>query len=97
MQLRSALISVYSKDGLEPIIRRLHELGVVLYSTGGTQSYIQKLGIPVIGVDTLTGYPSILDGRVKPCTLPCLVACWPAANPTTWPSWSSTASPKSTV
>jgi len=65
MQLRSALISVYSKDGLEPIIRRLHELNVVLYSTGGTQSYIQKLGIPVIGVDTLTGYPSILDGRVK--------------------------------
>jgi len=64
-QVRSALISVYSKDGLEPIIRRLHELGVVLYSTGGTQSYIQKLGIPVIGVDTLTGYPSILDGRVK--------------------------------
>jgi len=65
MQIRSALISVYSKDGLEPIIRRLHELNVVLYSTGGTQAYIQKLGIPVIGVDTLTGYPSILDGRVK--------------------------------
>jgi phosphoribosylaminoimidazolecarboxamide formyltransferase / IMP cyclohydrolase len=65
MQIRSALISVYSKDGLEPIIRRLHELNVALYSTGGTQAYIQKLGIPVTGVDTLTGYPSILDGRVK--------------------------------
>ncbi|MBP6826419.1 MAG: bifunctional phosphoribosylaminoimidazolecarboxamide formyltransferase/IMP cyclohydrolase [Saprospiraceae bacterium] len=65
MQLRSALISVYSKDGLEPIIRRLHELNVQLYSTGGTQSYIQKLGIPVTPVETLTGYPSILDGRVK--------------------------------
>lgn len=65
MQIRSALISVYSKDGLEPIIRRLHELDVVLYSTGGTQSYIQKLGIPVTAVETLTGYPSILDGRVK--------------------------------
>lgn len=65
MQIRSALISVYSKDGLEPIIRRLHELNVVLYSTGGTQSYIQKLGIPVTAVETLTGYPSILDGRVK--------------------------------
>lgn len=64
-QLRSALISVYSKDGLEPIIRRLHELGVVLYSTGGTQSFIEKLGIPVTAVETLTGYPSILDGRVK--------------------------------
>ncbi len=65
MQLRSALVSVYSKDGLEPIIRRLHELGVHLYSTGGTQSYIQKLGIPVTSVESLTGYPSILDGRVK--------------------------------
>jgi phosphoribosylaminoimidazolecarboxamide formyltransferase/IMP cyclohydrolase len=65
VQIRSALISVYSKDGLEPIIRRLHDLGVQLYSTGGTQSYIQKLGIPVTAVETLTGYPSILDGRVK--------------------------------
>ncbi len=65
MHLRSALISVYSKDGLEPIILRLHELGVQLYSTGGTQSYIEKLGIPVTAVETLTGFPSILDGRVK--------------------------------
>lgn len=61
----SALVSVYSKDGLEPIIRRLHALGVALYSTGGTQSYIEKLGIPVTAVESLTGYPSILDGRVK--------------------------------
>ncbi len=65
MQIRSALISVYSKDGLEPIIRRLHELGVQLYSTSGTQTYIQKLGIPATPVESLTGYPSILDGRVK--------------------------------
>lgn len=65
MQIRSALISVYSKDGLEPIIRRLHELGVQLYSTGGTQTYIQKLGIQATPVESLTGYPSILDGRVK--------------------------------
>jgi len=63
--MRSALISVYSKEGLDPIIRRLHALGVTLYSTGGTQSYISKLGIPVVGVESLTGYPSILDGRVK--------------------------------
>ena len=63
--LKSALISVYSKDGLEPIIRKLHQLGVQLYSTGGTQSYIEKLGIPVTAVESLTGYPSILDGRVK--------------------------------
>lgn len=65
MQLRSALISVFSKDGLEPIIKRLHELGVQLYSTGGTQSFIENLGIPVTAVETITGYPSILDGRVK--------------------------------
>ncbi|MBL7795088.1 MAG: bifunctional phosphoribosylaminoimidazolecarboxamide formyltransferase/IMP cyclohydrolase [Saprospiraceae bacterium] len=64
-KIRSALVSVYSKDGLEPIIRRLHELGVALYSTGGTQSYIEKLGIPVTAVESLTGYPSILNGRVK--------------------------------
>jgi phosphoribosylaminoimidazolecarboxamide formyltransferase / IMP cyclohydrolase len=63
--MRSALISVYSKEGLEPIIRRLHALGVTLYSTGGTQTYIQKLDIPVVAVESLTGYPSILDGRVK--------------------------------
>lgn len=64
-KIRSALLSVYSKDGLEPIIRRLHELNVVLYSTGGTQTYIEKLGIPSTPVEQLTGYPSILDGRVK--------------------------------
>ena len=63
--LRSALISVFSKDGLEPVIRRLHELNVTLYSTGGTQAYIEKLGIPVTSVESLTGFPSILDGRVK--------------------------------
>lgn len=64
-KLRSALISVYSKDGLEPILRELHQRGVQLYSTGGTQTFIEKLGIPAIAVETLTGYPSILDGRVK--------------------------------
>jgi len=63
--IQSALISVYSKDGLDPIIRQLHTLGVKLYSTGGTQAYIQKMDIPVTAVETLTGYPSILDGRVK--------------------------------
>jgi phosphoribosylaminoimidazolecarboxamide formyltransferase/IMP cyclohydrolase len=64
-KLRSALISVYSKDGLEPVIRRLQALGVALYSTGGTQAYLEKLGVPVTSVESLTGYPSILDGRVK--------------------------------
>lgn len=63
--IRSALISVYSKEGLEPLARRLHALGATIYSTGGTQSYLEKLDIPVISVESLTGYPSILDGRVK--------------------------------
>lgn len=63
--IRSALVSVYAKEGLEPIIRRLHALQVTLYSTGGTQAYIEQLGIPVTPVESLTGYPSILDGRVK--------------------------------
>lgn len=65
MRIRSALVSVYSKDGLDPIIRRMHELGIQLFSTGGTQLYIQKLGIPVTAVEAITGYPGILDGRVK--------------------------------
>jgi phosphoribosylaminoimidazolecarboxamide formyltransferase/IMP cyclohydrolase len=63
--IKTALISVYSKDGLDPIIHQLHAFGIQLYSTGGTQAYIQKLGIPVTSVESLTGYPSILDGRVK--------------------------------
>ncbi len=64
-KIQSALISVYYKDGLEPIIRLLHQQGVMLYSTGGTQSFIEELGIPVIAVEDLTGYPSIFGGRVK--------------------------------
>lgn len=64
-KIQSALLSVYHKDGLEPLVRRLHELGVVLYSTGGTQQFIESLGLPVIAVESLTSYPSILDGRVK--------------------------------
>jgi len=64
-QVKSALISVYHKDGLEPIVRNLHGLGVKLYSTGGTQSFLESLGLPVTAVETVTGFPSILDGRVK--------------------------------
>ncbi|MEQ8414669.1 MAG: bifunctional phosphoribosylaminoimidazolecarboxamide formyltransferase/IMP cyclohydrolase [Imperialibacter sp.] len=64
-KITSALISVYYKDGLEPIIRQLHSLGVKLYSTGGTQSFIEKLGIKVTPVESLTAYPSIFGGRVK--------------------------------
>jgi len=63
--IKSALISVFYKDGLEPIVRKLNELGATLYSTGGTQSFIEQLGIPCISVESVTGYPSILGGRVK--------------------------------
>lgn len=63
--IQSALISVFAKDGLEPIVRRLHELHVQIYSTGGTEDFIKNLGIPVIPVEDITSYPSILGGRVK--------------------------------
>ena len=63
--ISSALISVFYKDGLEPLVRLLHEQRVKLYSTGGTQSFIEQLGIPVTAVEDLTGYPSIFGGRVK--------------------------------
>ncbi|MDA9339309.1 bifunctional phosphoribosylaminoimidazolecarboxamide formyltransferase/IMP cyclohydrolase, partial [Flavobacteriaceae bacterium] len=59
------LISVFDKDGLEPIVNKLNELGVKIYSTGGTESYLRKIGIPVFKVEDVTGYPSILGGRVK--------------------------------
>lgn len=64
-KIKSALISVFYKDGLETIINLLSELDVTIYSTGGTQSFIEKLGINVIPVENLTSYPSILGGRVK--------------------------------
>ena len=63
--IQSALISVFSKDGLAPIVRRLHEQNVTLYSTGGTEDFIKNLGIPVVAVEEVTSYPSILGGRVK--------------------------------
>jgi phosphoribosylaminoimidazolecarboxamide formyltransferase/IMP cyclohydrolase len=64
-QIKSALISVYNKENLEPIIRKLNELGVTIYSTGGTKDFIENLGIAAISVESLTNYPSILSGRVK--------------------------------
>jgi phosphoribosylaminoimidazolecarboxamide formyltransferase/IMP cyclohydrolase len=63
--IKNALVSVFYKDNLGPVIQRLHELGVGLYSTGGTQKFIEELGIPVTPVEQLTSYPSILGGRVK--------------------------------
>lgn len=64
-KIQSALISVYYKDRLEPIIRLLHAHGVKLYSTGGTQRFIESLEVPVTAVEDLTSYPSIFGGRVK--------------------------------
>lgn len=64
-KIQSALISVYDKEGLDPIVKTLQEQGVEIISTGGTQAYIEKLGISVTPVEELTDYPSILGGRVK--------------------------------
>ena len=64
-KIQAALISVFYKDGLEPIVEELNRLGITIYSTGGTQQFIEKLNIPVVPVESLTSYPSILGGRVK--------------------------------
>lgn len=64
-QIKRALVSVYHKDKLDIIIEKLHSLGVEFISTGGTQSFIESLDIPCSAVENLTGYPSILGGRVK--------------------------------
>ena len=64
-KINSALISVFYKDGLDSIVKKLHEYGVKIYSTGGTQKFIEELNIPVTSVESLTGFPEILGGRVK--------------------------------
>lgn len=64
-KIKTALVSVYHKDGLDDILRKLDSLGVKLLSTGGTRSFIESLGIPCTGVEDVTEYPSILGGRVK--------------------------------
>ena len=63
--IKSALISVFHKDGLAPIVQKLTDLNVTIYSTGGTEKFIKELGINVVPVDEVTSYPSILGGRVK--------------------------------
>jgi phosphoribosylaminoimidazolecarboxamide formyltransferase/IMP cyclohydrolase len=63
--IKSALISVFHKDGLAPIVKKLEELGVTIYSTGGTEQFIKEQGIAVVPVEDVTSYPSILGGRVK--------------------------------
>ncbi|MDD3722583.1 MAG: bifunctional phosphoribosylaminoimidazolecarboxamide formyltransferase/IMP cyclohydrolase [Lutibacter sp.] len=62
---KTALISVFHKDGLMPIIQKLNDLNITIYSTGGTEKFIKELGVSVIPVEDLTSYPSILGGRVK--------------------------------
>src|SRR5580693_3703432 len=64
-KINSALISVYYKDNLDDLVKELDKQGVKIYSTGGTQSFIEGLGIKVTAVESLTSYPSILGGRVK--------------------------------
>ena len=64
-KIKRALVSVFHKDGLEDILRTLHAQGVELLSTGGTQAFIESLGIPCRKVEDVTTYPSILGGRVK--------------------------------
>lgn len=64
-KIQSALISVFYKDGLEPIVKELQKLGITIYTTGGTQKFIEDLDIQVVPVENLTTYPSILGGRVK--------------------------------
>lgn len=63
--IKSALISVFHKDGLAPIVKELNQQNVTIYSTGGTEKFIKELGIPVVAVEDITSYPSILGGRVK--------------------------------
>jgi len=62
---KSALISVFHKDGIKPIVEQLNTLNFTIYSTGGTEKFIKDLGINVVPVEGLTEYPSILGGRVK--------------------------------
>lgn len=64
-KIKAALISVFYKDGLAPIVKKLNEQGVTIYSTGGTQKFIEDQGVSVVPVEELTAYPSILGGRVK--------------------------------
>ena len=64
-KIQSALISVFYKDGIDTIAKKLHSLGITIYSTGGTQKFLEDNNIPCVPVENLTTYPSILGGRVK--------------------------------
>ncbi|MBA2761517.1 MAG: bifunctional phosphoribosylaminoimidazolecarboxamide formyltransferase/IMP cyclohydrolase, partial [Segetibacter sp.] len=64
-KIKSALISVFYKDGIDTIAHQLHRLGITIYSTGGTEKFIKDIGVPCVPVESLTSFPSILGGRVK--------------------------------
>src|SRR5690554_1748355 len=64
-KIQSALISVFDNNGLEPIVKELHKNNVTIYSTGGTEDYIRNLDSPVVPVEDVTSYPSIVGGSVK--------------------------------
>lgn len=63
--IKSALISVYHKDGLDTVVKSLNDLGVTIYSTGGTEKFIKSLGVPVVSVESITDFPEVFGGRVK--------------------------------
>ena len=65
IKIRSALVSVFDKEGIEPIINEFERKKITIYSTGGTGQFIEKLGIKYIPIEDITSYPSILGGRVK--------------------------------
>mgnify|MGYP002436594943 CR=1 FL=1 len=77
-RMKRALVSVFHKDGLDEILKKLHSEGVSFVSTGGTQSFIESLGLPCDAVEDLTSYPSILGGRrfIRRCS----VVSWLAAR-----------------
>ena len=68
VKIKSALVSVYYKDKLEPLVQFLKAQGVQFYSTGGTQTFLEEQGASVTAVENLTDYPAIFGGRVKRCT-----------------------------
>ena len=65
MKIRSALISVFNKDGLDEIVKLLAKQNVKIISTGGTAEFIRKLNVPVTEVETITNFPAVFGGRVK--------------------------------
>ncbi len=76
MTIKRALISVSDKTNLVPFVKELTELGVEVISTGGTKKLLQENGVDVIGISEVTGFPEIMDGRLKPYTRIFTAAFW---------------------